>query len=315
MTEVPEGIETTTGEGVDLRSAIQNVAESLSIEEKMVHYKLDLSHFRSAAGTSKAVRTVKIIGWAGEEPRSDYSPKPEVTEDDGDSRSDREERRGRDRGGRNRDDKKGRNRDDRKGRDDKRGRDDRKGRDDKRGLKGPEDGTTDASEFAQAWLTKLMEFMDIDGEVVATGSDERVHLRVNATERAGRLIGRRGSTLASIRQILSLALEKHGDLTIDVDVEDNRTREDGGGEKRDRGDRGRDRDRKDRAPRYSDEKLQALAKRAAEKAIETERSVTINLELNSYGRRIVHLTIADIEGVSTTSEMRDGLKVVQVVPD
>jgi len=58
-----------------------------------------------------------------------------------------------------------------------------------------------------------------------------------------------------------------------------------------------------------------LAQRAAEKAIETQRSVTINLELNSYGRRIVHVTIADIDGVSTTSEERDGVKVVQVVPD
>ena len=130
------------------------------------------------------------------------------------------------------------------------------------------------------------------------------------------MIGRRGSTLASIRQILALALEKHGDLTIDVDVEDNRSGDDGGqrerkeGRGKDRGDRG-----KDRSPRYSDEKLQALAKRAAEKAIETQRSVTINLELNSYGRRIVHLTIADIDGVSTASEERDGLKVVQVVPD
>jgi predicted RNA-binding protein Jag len=163
--------------------------------------------------------------------------------------------------------------------------------------------------------------MEIEGEVVATGSDERVHIRVDAKERAGRLIGRRGATLASIRQILALALEKHGELTIDVDVEDNRS-DKGDRDNRDRkesGGRGRDRDRdnrsKDRGPRYSDDKLQALAARAAEKAIETQRSVTINLELNSYGRRVVHLAIAEIEGVSSASEERDGLKVVQVVPD
>ena len=63
--------------------------------------------------------------------------------------------------------------------------------------------------------------MDIEGEIAATGSDERVHIRVDAKERAGRLIGRRGATLASIRRVLTLALEKHGELTIDVDVEDN----------------------------------------------------------------------------------------------
>jgi predicted RNA-binding protein Jag len=184
-------------------------------------------------------------------------------------------------------------------------------------LKGPEEGTTEASDFAQAWLSKLMEYMEIEGDVVATGSDERVHICVSAKERAGRLIGRRGATLASIRQILALALEKHGDLTIDVDVEDNRS--DGGEKREDRNDNRRDRDggnrNQERGPRYSDEKLQALAKRAAEKAVETERAVTINLDLNSYGRRIVHLTIAEIEGVSTVSEERDGRKVVQVVPD
>lgn len=332
MTQVPEGIETTVGEGVDLRSAIVAVAEALSVEENMVHYKLDLAHFRSESGTSKPVRSVKIIGWAGEEPRKDYSPKPDPSsESDGDRRQsrDRDDRRGgRDRddrrGGRDRDDRRGKNRDDRRGgrdRDDRRGknRDDRGGRDrdDRggRGLKGPEEGTTEASDFAQEWLGKLMEYMEIDGEVVATGSDERVHLRVSAKERAGRLIGRRGATLASIRQILALALEKHGELTIDVDVEDNRS---DGGERKQRDDRGgRDRDdrKDDRGPRYSDDKLQALAKRAAEKAVETERAVTINLDLNSYGRRVVHLAIAEIEGVSSASEERDGRKVVQVIPD
>ena len=68
------------------------------------------------------------------------------------------------------------------------------------GLKGPEEGTTEASEFAQEWFTTLLGYMDIEGEIVATGSDERVHIRVDAKERAGRLIGRRGATLASIRQ-------------------------------------------------------------------------------------------------------------------
>ena len=154
----------------------------------MVHYKLDLSHFRSAAGTSKAVRTVKIIGWAGEEPRADFG-QPEVTDDDGGS--EREERRGRD-------------------------RDDRKGRSSttisvNEMTEKAEIATTSVDEMTEktemkarprirrrnyrgfgickAWLTKLMEFMEIDGEVIATGSDERVHLRVNATERAGRRLG------------------------------------------------------------------------------------------------------------------------------
>ena len=304
MSKIPEGTETKSGEGVDLRTAIAAAAEALGVEENMVHYTLDLAHFRSDSGTSRAMKTVKIIGWAGEEPRADYQAKPEPREDDGDRdhSGDREQSssRGRDR---DRDRGKGRDRN-------KKGR----GRDEDRGLKGPEEGTTEASEFAQEWFTTLLGYMDIEGEIVATGSDERVHIRVDAKERAGRLIGRRGATLASIRQVLTLALEKHGELTIDVDVEDNRSdkKESKPRDRKERGNRGRG---KDRGPRYSDDKLQALAARAAEKAIETQRSVTINLELNSYGRRVVHLAIAEIEGVSSASEERDGHKVVQVVPD
>jgi len=344
MTQIPEGKETAIGEGDDLRTAIQSIAESLNTEENLVHYKLDLAHFRSNTGISKAQRTVKIIGWVGDEPRKNSRPAPqrndESNRDDGDN--DRQEQRsrgrdnrrdggGRDRGGRdNRRDGGGR---DRGGRDKRRDRDDRRERgdnrrergDDRRGLKGPEEGTNEASELAQEWFQKLLGFMDIDGEIVATGSDERVHIRVNAKERAGRLIGRRGSTLASIRQILSLVLEKHGSLTIDVDVEDNRKDEgpsrDDNRDQDDRrgGDKRGGRERRDRdsgeGKRYAEDKLRALARRAAEKAIETQRTITINLDLNSYDRRMVHLEIAEIEGVKTVSEEKDGRKVVQVVPE
>ena len=97
-----------------------------------------------------------------------------------------------------------------------------------------------------------------------------------------------------------------------MDVEDNRTREEGGGEKRSQ-DRGRDRDRdRDRKPRYSDEKLQALAKRAAEKATDATQDHHPRAEL--LWPTHCPPDHRDIEGASTTSEMRDGLKVVQVVP-
>ena len=330
MTQIPEGKETAIGEGDDLRTAIQSIAESLNTEENLVHYKLDLAHFRSNTGISKAQRTVKIIGWVGDEPRKNSRPAPqrndESNRDDGDNDRQEQRSRGRD----NRRDGGGR---DRGGRDKRRDRDDRRERgdnrrergDDRRGLKGPEEGTNEASELAQEWFQKLLGFMDIDGEIVATGSDERVHIRVNAKERAGRLIGRRGSTLASIRQILSLVLEKHGSLTIDVDVEDNRKDEgpsrDDNRDQDDRrgGDKRGGRERRDRdsgeGKRYAEDKLRALARRAAEKAIETQRTITINLDLNSYDRRMVHLEIAEIEGVKTVSEEKDGRKVVQVVPE
>ena len=79
---------------------------------------------------------------------------------------------------------------------------------------------------------------------------------------------------------------------------------------RDRGgDRGSDRNR------YPEDKLKALARRAAEKAADEGKTITINLELNSYDRRIVHLEVAEIEGVESRSEERDdGVKIIQVAP-
>ena len=239
------------------------------------------------------------------------------------------------------------------------------------GLRGAEAGPTEASGFAEGWFLALLKLMDVEGTITGTGSAERVHLHVKA-DKAGRIIGKRGSTLGAIRHLLRLALQKdHGDLIIDVDVADDRPRDrapdapprDGGrdrgprdgdrggdrGERgaRDRGDRprGRDRgprdgdrggdrprgdrgdrggDRGDRGGdrggdrdkgRYPEAKLQELARRAAEKAIETGRTITIKLDLNSYDRRIVHLAIADIDGVASRSEEKDGQKFVQVIPE
>ena len=208
--------------------------------------------------------------------------------------------------------------------------------------------------------------MDVIGTVTGTGNAERVHLSVKA-DRAGRIIGKRGSTLGAIRHLLDLALApKHGSLTIDVDVDDDRPadqreprperrersdrppgersdrgpertsdRGDRGGERSDRGgDRGgRGGDRGDRggrrperggdreeAGRYPAEKLRALARRAAEKAKESGQTITINLELNSYDRRLVHMEVAELGlGVVSRSEEKtvDGktMKYVQVIPE
>lgn len=51
------------------------------------------------------------------------------------------------------------------------------------------------------------------------------------------------------------------------------------------------------------------------KAVETKKSITINIELNSYDRRIVHLAVAQVDGVSSQSSVKDGVKYVQVIPN
>jgi predicted RNA-binding protein Jag len=185
--------------------------------------------------------------------------------------------------------------------------------------------------------------MGIEATVVGGANEERVLLVIRA-DQPGRVVGKRGSTLSSIRHILRLMLTEHGDPIIDVDVDktgvevdltprkrerkprerkENNRNDRGRGQDRgqDRGrGRGRDRDRDrdqddDRKGRVSPDTLKALAQRAAEKAIESGKVITITKELNSYDRRVVHMEIADLEGISSRSEEKDGLKYVQIIPE
>lgn len=347
---VPENAKTVEVEGQDLKRAIAGAAEQLGLHPAQVDYKLDMSHFRSVTGVSVARSTVRIVAWQSERdapsddaPAADEEDKPkrkraprkkkdaeateeaveEIAADEDDAEEDKPKRK------RRRTTKKPDEEESASVEADK-----------PEQLRGAESETTDASKFAQEWFEKLLELMGVEGQVVGTGNDQRVHLAIQA-ERAGRIVGKRGATLGAIRHLLSLALERRfGGLTVDVDVDgdrerrrstpDSKPRRERSG--RDRDDRDRDRDRgrgRGRGGRsggggrpkgkYDEDKLRALARRAAEKALETGKTFTINLQLNSYDRRVVHLEISEIDGVDSHSEERqvDGemKKFVQVVPD
>ena len=112
---------------------------------------------------------------------------------------------------------------------------------------------------------------------------------------------------------MNAALEKDFDswnIRIDVQGGERRERRDddrrerrGRDDRRDR--RGRD-DRRDNrdGERRSDrdvEKLKALARRLAEEAISSGEPIHIRRELNSYERRVVHMVIAEVDGVESES--------------
>ncbi len=345
--QVPEGKSTVTAEARDLAKAVAAAAEELSVHPSQVDHKLDLSHFRSALGTSVSRDTVKIIAWASDRDISEAPPKraPRPRRDEGDNNVDeRPPRRSRDddRSERKRDDRKSRSRrdDDRPSRG--RGRDRDRDRDDeRRERRGPADGETDASKFAAEWFATTLKHMDVDSTVVATGDDERVHVAITA-ERAGRIVGKRGATLRSIRHLLGLAIaEQFGERVIDVDVGDDRPREDredreersSNRRSRDRDDRGRgrgrDRDRdngrgrsrsrgRGRPGGLSEEELTTVATKAAKRALADGSTVTIKYAANSYDRRVMHLAISEIDGVESQSKEVevDGetVKYVQVIP-
>ncbi len=341
MVSVSDKSSEVYGEGRDLYAAIEAVAEQLGVQPERVGYEYDLAHFRSSAGTSMPRKTVKIKGWVVEGASSE-STKPkksrkaeetsteevlevapvevEAVEDDvtdevsaapQESAAEEEEA--------------------------------------PEHVSEPEEEEpakemtqeevgelTEAAEYAHEWFMTVLGNMDLTAKIIAGQKENRIRLYIQA-EKAGRIIGRRGFTLSALRHLLGLALKKFDDeLIVDVDVADGR----GGGKERKgnaRNDRGRrdsrdsrdSRDRRDRRDsrdsrgdsrgsdrgRYPADKLVALAQKAAQKALETQMRVTINLELNSHDRRIVHLEIAEIEGVSSESDVKSGKKYIQILPE
>lgn len=315
MSKIPEGVSTKTAEGRDVQAAVDAIAEQFGVDANQIAHKIDVSHFRSPEGGVMPRDTVKVIGWVDAEGAAKRakkaSPSPRAEREPRSDRSDDRPPRARESRSRDRD----------------------RERPPRRESRGEDLGTTEASTFAKEWFEFVIDKLRVEGAVEASGSDDRVHVRIQPTAKAGRLIGRRGTTLAAIRHLLGLALEQHGSFDIDIDVDDDRS----GGRDRDRGeDRGRGRsdrsDRSDRSERRGgrgrgrggddapsggvpEDKLRALARRAAEKAIETGKTITINLPLNSYDRRLVHVEVSEIDGVGTRSVDKDDKRVVQVFPE
>lgn len=326
MVEVPAEVTTVSGEGRDIVTAIAQAAEELGLEANRVAYKIDMTHFQNATGGSRCRDSVRIIAW----PRPKGEKAPEEVRS-----SAREETREETRSS---------------GRKETRStarEDDSDADTEIKEESAPVEETkllepSPASEKACAWVATLLVHMGIEATVEGGGDTERVQMVIRA-DQPGRVVGKRGTTLSAIRHIVRLLLVEHGDPIIDVDVDktgapvdlSGRSRERRGRDRKDNGRRGGNRDRshggrsrdgdRDRGGRSRDgdrnkgriapEKLKALAERAAEKAIESGKTITINLELNSYDRRLVHMTIADIDGIESRSEDKEGMKFIQIVPE
>ena len=161
------------------------------------------------------------------------------------------------------------------------------------------------------WLVKLLGLMQLEGavtgRVIGENSGE-VHIDSPA---ARHLVGRRGATLRSIRHLMEAGLAANfGDWNIELNIEGGRRREE-------RDDRGRGRDDRGRDDRRSDrdvDRLKKLARRLASKAVKTGETITMRKELNSFERRVVHLELAEFEGVETESSGDGSMKKIIIVP-
>jgi len=118
-------------------------------------------------------------------------------------------------------------------------------------------------------------------------ADSRVHVRVDCGDNSGMLIGREGQTLAALQYLASRIVSRGMNAAVRVNLD--------AGEYRQR----------------QDEKLQELALHLAAKVKNTGRTCSTR-PLNSYHRRIIHLTLQEDAQVQTRSTGDGALKRVVV---
>ena len=147
---------------------------------------------------------------------------------------------------------------------------------------------TEKREHAARVLREILERMGIEAEVSAFDDGERVILDAHGEE-SGLVIGKKGATLDALQYLINrIVSKKPGDGPgIVVDAE---------------GYRGR-----------REDSLTDLAQRLAEKAIKTGRPVPVE-PMNPHDRRIIHVALAEHEGVTTESEGEGLFRRVVIFP-
>lgn len=157
---------------------------------------------------------------------------------------------------------------------------------------GADAGQTSASgraEDARAVLSRILELMGVDGTVKVTEEAERVVLDVAGSE-TGLVIGKKGQTLDALQFVMNKIInrDREGRKPIVVDAEGYRVR---------------------RA-----EALVELALRLGEKAVRTHRTITVN-PMSPHDRRIIHLALDKVPGVTTRSEGEGAFRRLLIIPE
>ena len=135
------------------------------------------------------------------------------------------------------------------------------------------------TEILKELVNELFSLMatDVKSSVSFNESDEVFTVEIDAGDATGLLIGKRGETLLSIQNVLSVLFkQKTGEWSkIVVNVGDYRQKE--------------------------EEYLKDLATTTAQRAIETGTAQNL-YNLKAWQRRIVHMVLADNKDVETISE-------------
>jgi spoIIIJ-associated protein len=150
-------------------------------------------------------------------------------------------------------------------------------------------------EVARTVLLELLDKMNIRGRVtvkrgeIAKGEDNAPFILDVEGADANMLIGRRGDTLAALqyitRLIVSRRLERRANIIVDADGYKSRRTE----------------------------RLEQLATRMADEAVQTGRTVTLE-PMPANERRIIHMTLRERQDVETRSAGEGDSRKVTIVP-
>ena len=152
-----------------------------------------------------------------------------------------------------------------------------------------EEWPEEPSERVAVLLERVLDELDLEGEVELDESDERIEATVVGDEDYGLLIGRRGQTIDALQLLCYQAafrgIRERKRVVVDVAGYRERRRE----------------------------TLEARADRAAEQAISGERSIELD-PMSAQERRVVHEYLKDRAGVETFSEGDEPNRCVIVAP-
>ena len=144
-------------------------------------------------------------------------------------------------------------------------------------------------EAVRDFLDGLLDAFGVDAQVtVAMSADEAIEAAIDGDD-VGLLLGPRGATLDAVQELARRALQQHSEDSL-------RLRVDVGG--------------------YRLRRREALAKFAAKVAAQVlENGEAASLEpMNAADRKVVHDTVNDIDGVSTSSEGEEPRRRVVISP-
>jgi spoIIIJ-associated protein len=154
---------------------------------------------------------------------------------------------------------------------------------------GPREGESELAADVRALVERVVHGIGVDGRVTAVETDDAVDVVVSGSE-LGPLIGRHGQTIDALQYLLNtIVYRSYGDARKEVVLDAAGYRE------------------------RRRETLEEIAVRSAERALHDLDRVELE-PMTAIDRKIVHLRLADYDGVETSSEGAEPNRYVVITP-